>query len=295
MCQACEGAAQLRQACDGAAQLRPACDGGARLRHDGAAHHRLSRRSFGRGLLAAAIAPGCLGGSAEAIVDPRMRLMLPAGAPRTVALTLDACGGAADMRIIETLLDLSIPATIFLTELWLRGNAPAVALLRSRGDQFSLQNHGERHLPPVLGNRRVYGLPVAGTPEAIRHEVEAGADAVAATGAQRPHWYRGAAALYSEAALPEIESLGFRVAAYSLNADQGASLPAATVAARIAQVTSGDVIIGHINQPHRPSGAGIAEGISTLHQVGVRFVTLDAVPVSGLSCEGVRSSQFPLA
>ncbi len=161
MCQACEGVAQLRQACDGAAQLRPACDGGARLRHDGAAHHRLSRRSFGRGLLAAAIAPGCLGGSAEAIVDPRMRLMLPAGAPRTVALTLDACGGAADMRIIETLLDLSIPATIFLTELWLRGNAPAVALLRSRGDQFSLQNHGERHLPPVLGNRRVYGLPVA--------------------------------------------------------------------------------------------------------------------------------------
>ncbi len=250
---------------------------------------------FGRGLLGAAIAPGCLGGSAEAIVDPRMRLMLPPGAPRTVALTLDACGGAADMRIIETLLDLSIPATIFLTELWLRGNAPALALLQSRGDQFSLQNHGERHLPPVLGNRRVYGLPVAGTPGAIRREVEAGADAVAATGARRPHWYRGAAALYSEAALPQIESLSFRVAAYSLNADQGAAHPAAPLAARIAQATSGEVVIGHINQPHRPSGAGIAEGISKLHQAGVTFVTLDAVPVSGLSCKGVRSAQIPLA
>jgi len=283
MCQACEAAARLRH------------NDEARLRHDGEAPLRLSRRSFGRGLFAAAIAPGCLGGSAEAIVDPRMRLLLPPGAPRTVALTLDACGGATDMRILQTLLDRSIPATIFLTELWLRGNAPVVELLRSRGEQFSLQNHGERHLPPVLGSHRVYGLPVAGTPEAIRHEVEAGANAVAATGAQRPHWYRGAAALYSEAAIPEIEALGFRIGAYSLNADQGASLPAASVAARIGLATSGDVIIGHINQPHRSSGAGIAEGVTALHQAGMRFVTLDAVPVSGPACEIPHGRHAPLA
>ncbi len=245
----------------------------------------LSRRRFGQGVLAVAAAPSCAGFAADAVVDPRMRLVLPAGAPRTVALTLDACGGGADMRVIDALLAHEIAATIFLTALWLRGNPAALALLRSRSDLFSLQDHGERHLPPVLGQRRIYGLAVAGTLEAVRHEVEAGADAVVATGAPRPRWYRGATALYSEAALQAIEADGFRIGAYSLNADRGASLPAASVAARVTAATSGDVIIGHINQPHRSSGEGLAMGIMALHRAGVSFVRLGEQPVTPLTCQ----------
>ncbi len=45
----------------------------------------------------------------------RMRLVVPEGAPRTVALTLDACSGGVDMRIIDTLLEQSVPATIFVS------------------------------------------------------------------------------------------------------------------------------------------------------------------------------------
>ena len=54
---------------------------------------------------------------------------------------------------------------------------------------------------------------------------------------------------------------GFGIAGYSLNADAGASLPAHSVAHRIAGAISGDVIVAHINQPTRPSGAGVAAGI----------------------------------
>ncbi|HVZ10226.1 polysaccharide deacetylase family protein [Rhodopila sp.] len=213
-----------------------------------------------------------------------MRLAIPLGGPRTVALTLDACGGGSDMRVIRVLLDHAVPATIFVTALWLRGNAPVLASLMARPDLFSLQDHGERHLPPILGQRHIYGLPVAGTLEVIRHEVEAGAAAVVAHGAPRPTWYRGATALYSSDAMQAIEALGFRVAAYSLNADQGASLPAAAVMHRVQAAVSGDVIIGHVNQPHRPSGEGLAAGIAALREAGTRFVTLDAVPVSPLLC-----------
>src|SRR4051812_38582655 len=212
-----------------------ACKGNDRL--------TLSRRAFGRGLLAAAVPPACLVGAATEVVDPRMRLVVPAGAPRTVALTLDACGGGADMRVLQTLLNLQVPATLFVTALWLHANPSAVALVRGRSDLFSLQDHGERHVPPVLGTHRVYGLPVAGTLDAVRHEVEAGADAVMATGAPRPGWYRGATALYSEAALDAIGAIGFRIGAFSVNADEGASLPAAAVAARVAMAGSGDIVI----------------------------------------------------
>ncbi|MFO1025616.1 MAG: polysaccharide deacetylase family protein [Acetobacteraceae bacterium] len=244
----------------------------------------LSRRRFGQSLLAVTTFPACVAGGGETVVDPRMRLVVPPGPPRSVALTLDACGGGADMRVISLLLERSIPATIFVTALWLQANPSTLALLRARPDLFSLQNHGEHHVPPVLGQRRIYGLAVAGTLDAVRQEVDAGAAAVVAAGAPRPTWYRGATALYSEAALQAIEAAGFRIAAYSLNADRGASLPAASVAARVAAAVSGDIIIGHINQPHRQSGAGLAAGIAELHRAGAAFVTLDALPVTKLDC-----------
>jgi len=209
---------------------------------------------------------------------------VPQDAPRTVALTLDACSGAVDMRIVETLIGQSIPATIFATGLWLHGNAPTVALMRTRADLFTLQNHGELHLPPVLGTRRVYGLPVAGTLEAVRREVSRGADLVGEARGERPRWYRGAAGLYSPAAVEAIQAMGCLIAGYSLNADAGASLPAASVARRIAAARSGDVIVAHVNQPHRPSGQGVAEGVAELKHAGAVFVGLDALPSTALTC-----------
>jgi peptidoglycan/xylan/chitin deacetylase (PgdA/CDA1 family) len=248
----------------------------------------LSRRSFHQGLLAAAVLPGvapaCLSAPPQAVQEPAISLLVPPGAPRTVALTLDACMGAVDQRIIGALIGLGVPATIFATALWLHANPATVDLLRARRDLFAVQNHGERHLPPVLGTRRVYGLEVAGTTEAVQREVTRGADAVQAALGQRPTWYRGAAGLYSPATFPVILATDSRIAGYSLNADQGASLPAPAVARRIAASRSGDVIVAHVNQPHRASGAGVAAGIAALHAAGVVFVTLDALPTTQATC-----------
>lgn len=213
-----------------------------------------------------------------------MRLVLPPDAPTTMALTFDACDGGTDMRILHTLLDLGIPATIFATGLWLRNNPAIIPILRDRPEQFSVQDHGARHLPPVLGDRPIYGLAPAGTLDAIRHEVRGGAEAVTAAGFPDPTWYRGATALYSPAAIDLIEAMGYRIGGFSVNADQGASLPAPTVARHIAAARSGDVIIAHINQPHRPSGAGVARGIASLHDAGIRFVTLAGAQTTIIGC-----------
>jgi len=228
-----------------------------------------SRRCFHGYLLATAVV------SPDPTLEPSLRLVVSPDEPKTVALTLDACSGLVDWRILSALDRLSVPATIFATGLWLRGNAAAIAWLRERSHLFSLQNHGAQHLPAVLGTRRIYGLPVAGTMEAIRREVTVGGEAITQHTDAPATWYRSAAGRYSPSAIPLIESLGFRVAGYSCNGDAGASLPPATVARRIGAALGGDVIVAHVNQPNRPSGAGVAAGVTALHDAGAKFVKLD--------------------
>ncbi len=225
----------------------------------------LTRRAFGGGALA--VLPLRSG-----LIEPPLRL--PPSERLTVALTLDACPGAFDERLAQVLVKSSIPATIFITTVWMRRNPTGLAFLLAHRDLFSLQNNGDRHVPPVLGEHTLYGIRTAGTLDAIRAEVANGASAIVAASSETPKWYRGAAALYSPGAIAPIRQMGFGIAGYSLNADMGASLPAATVAARIAKARDGDVIIGHINQPLRPSGAGIAAGVVALKRQGVAFVFL---------------------
>lgn len=255
----------------------------------------LTRREFHKGLLTAGIAPACLPAPANDLLEPAIRLVLPDGAPRTVALTLDACDGATDQRILHTLLDLSVPATIFATGLWLRGNPEPAATMRAHPELFSVQNHGERHLPPVLGTRTVYGLPIAGTLDAVHREVDRGAALIEAAGFPRPTWYRGAAALYSPAALDAIQAMGFRIAGFSLSGDAGASLPAASVTRRMEGAATGDVIIAHINQPRRPSGAGVAAGVQALQAAGVRFVTLANAETMPSGCRRIGPKGMAMA
>jgi len=238
----------------------------------------LSRRMFCSGALTLPLAH--LGRHAAAppgLLEPVLRLQNLTPGRRTVAVTLDACPGKFDIRIASTLLAKNIPATIFVTQTWMRWNPDALALLKSRPDIFSLQNHGALHLPPVLGTTPIYGIAPAGTLPAIAREITDGAAAIADATGKHPGWYRGAAGIYSPAAIPQIQALGQRVAGYSLNSDEGASLPAAVVAARIAAARDGDVIEGHINQPHRSSGAGIAAGLVALHDAGTSFVQLAAL------------------
>lgn len=218
------------------------------------------------------------------LAEPHMRLSQPPDAVPSIAITLDACGGATDMRILDTLLNRGVPATIFATGLWLRGNPAAIEVLRAHPSQFDVQNHGDRHLPAVLGSARIFGLAPARTLDAIEREVKTGADAIVAAGFPAPTWYRGATARYSPDALDAIEGWGFRIAGFSINGDAGASLPARTVARRFAAAAPGDVIIAHINQPRRPSGEGVASGIAMLQSRTLGFSLLANARAEPVGC-----------
>lgn len=213
--------------------------------------------------------------TSDTLLEPRLTLQPSTDGGRRVALTLDACPGGFDGKILQALVDWHVPATIFMTGAWIRNNPDAVQHVMQHPALFAIGNHGAHHVPAILGSRSIFGLRVAGDLQSVRAEITNGEDAIRKATGSTPVWYRGATALYSPAVVPTIADLGFSIAGFSLNGDEGASLSASGVAARFKQARDGDVIIAHINQPHRPSGAGVIGGVRALLDQNVSFVRLD--------------------
>ena len=232
------------------------------------------------GVLTGVLAGPVAAASVPKLLEPVLHLAPSAAGVTRVALTFDACDGAVDRRILDELERDSIPATIFVTGKWLARNLAAYAELRAHPDLFEVEDHGARHLPAVDYPTRIYGLQAAGSPAAVLAEVNGGAQAIEALGGAVPHWFRGATAEYDASAMTEIQGAGLQIAGFSLNGDQGASVSTVEAKRRIGGAVDGDVILSHINQPHRPAGAGVVEGIAALRERGVIFVRLeDAVQV----------------
>lgn len=213
-------------------------------------------------------------GRAARLLEPRLHLDKHEGDVPRVALTLDACSGKVDRRILDVLVSERVPATIFVTARWLKHNAEAVALFKAHPDLFEIENHGREHIAAVDRATTIYGVRSAGSPEAVALEVGGGADAMQAAGLDRPRWFRGATAKYSASSVALIEAMGYRIAGYSLNGDGGSLLGAREAALRIAHAKDGDVIIAHVNQPGHAAGAGVAEGVLALKKRGFEFALL---------------------
>jgi len=214
------------------------------------------------------------GASAAPPHEPHQRLDTadPAHA-RDVALTLDACGGAYDGDVITTLVRLKVPATVFVTRRWLDANPVATRALLAHTDLFEIENHGRDHVPAVVGGT-VYGLRGPRDVAGIEREVAGGAQAVTGATSRPPHWYRGAGAAYDAQGEQCIASLGYRIAGFSLNADDGATLGAAAVAQRLRRAQAGDIILAHMNKPASGTAEGLAAALPELLARQLRFVTL---------------------
>lgn len=195
-----------------------------------------------------------------------------------VALTFDACMGKVDDRILNTLVDNQIPATIFVTARWLKRNAAAFAVLQAHPDLFEIEDHGANHVPAVDLPVSIYGIKAAGSPQAVADEVEGGAAAIVAAGAPKPAFFRGATAKYTKSSIRQIEAMGYKVAGYSVNGDGGSLLGRVATERNYARAKDGDVIISHINQPTHEAGEGVVAGILNLKKRGYHFVLLRDQP-----------------
>ncbi|NEJ71692.1 polysaccharide deacetylase family protein [Rhizobium phaseoli] len=216
------------------------------------------------------------------LVEPHLHIARSNAAGHArIALTFDACMGQADERILSTLVRERIPVTIFVTARWLKHNPAAVAVFLQNPDLFELENHGENHIPAVDTPTLIYGIASAGSPQAVRREVEGGAAAMVATGIPAPRWFRGSTAKYDLSAIGQIRAMGYRIAGYSVNGDGGSLLGAAITEKRIASAKDGDVVISHVNQPTHAAGEGVAKALVDLKAKGTEFVRLEDVEDMG--------------
>jgi peptidoglycan/xylan/chitin deacetylase (PgdA/CDA1 family) len=211
---------------------------------------------------------------AQPLLEPLLTIKPGAAHGPYVALTLDACQGRVDDRILSALVDNHIRATIFVTARWLKYNAKAVEVFKAHPELFEIENHGAMHVPAVDVPMKVFGLAAAGSPQAVQDEIEGGAAAITRIFGHKPKWFRGATGMYTASSAKQITDLNLKLAGYSLRGDGGSSFSAKKTAATIENAKDGDVIIAHINQPKKSAGLGVVEGILKLKAKGFIFLRL---------------------
>ena len=193
---------------------------------------------------------------------------------RAVALTFDACGGphgdGYDARLVEALRRHQVPATFFLNARWVRANRSVAAELAS-DPLFEVGSHGVRHVPLSVTGRAAYGIRGTADPGQVWDEVTGGVEAVEALTGRAPRWFRSGTAHYDDVALRVVRDLGVQVAGFDVNGDAGATFSAGQVAAQLATVRPGSVVISHVNHPGGGTAPGYERGLPRLLDRGLVF------------------------
>ncbi|WP_426303345.1 polysaccharide deacetylase family protein [Arthrobacter sp. R-11] len=199
---------------------------------------------------------------------------------RKAVLTFDACGGpggaACDERLLDTLRGLRVPATLFLNGRWVAANPERAAALAA-DPLFELANHGAVHRPLSVDGREAYGIPGTANVGEVYDELT-GAKAVLEKLSGKPcGFFRSGTAHYDDVAAAIARLLGQVPVNFSVNGDGGATFSAGQVAAELAGVRGGDIVISHFNHPGSGTAAGYAAALPRLLDRGVVFARLGEV------------------
>lgn len=190
-----------------------------------------------------------------------------------IALTFDACGGAVNTALLDTLVSQRIPATLFLNSHWIDAN-PKVTDSLIANPLFEIGNHGTRHVPLSVTGRSAYNIPGTRSPQEVIDEVWTNHQRLTALMGKPPRWFRTGTAHYDDVAAAIVKDLGETPMAFSINGDYGATAAPAAIRARVAAAKPGDITIGHMNHPESGSAQGFTQGIADLRGRGFTFVTL---------------------
>lgn len=201
---------------------------------------------------------------------------------RIIALTFDACGSprgkGADAALIGFLERERIPATLFVSGLWIEANQELFKRL-SVNPLFEIANHGYRHRPASVTGQHAYGIQGTRDIGEVVDEIEQNARLIENITGKRPAFYRSGTAYYDEVAVELAAALGQQVAGYSLLGDAGATFSAQQVRDALLAAKPGDIAIFHMNHPESGTAAGVIAAVPELRKRGFRFVRLSDVTV----------------
>ncbi|MUL81805.1 MULTISPECIES: polysaccharide deacetylase family protein [unclassified Mycolicibacterium] len=191
---------------------------------------------------------------------------------RQIALTLDACDGACDEALLNTLQNNGVPAVLFFSSRWIDRNPDRAAQLAAN-PLFQIGNHGTRHVPLSVTGRSAYGIAGTRSADEVVDEVWRNHQRLTALTGRPPTWFRPGTAYYDDVAVDIVHQLGEQPLGFTVNGDTGAKASAARVRSNLTSATPGSIVIVHMNHPNSGTHAGIADAVPQMLAAGWQFVT----------------------
>lgn len=194
-----------------------------------------------------------------------------------MSLTFDACGSAngtlVDVALLDTLRREGVPATLFLSERWVRGNPHLTRVLAS-DPLFQIGNHGTRHVPLSVTGRTADGVAGTASSHEVVEEILRNQQTLADLAGVQPQWFRSGTGHYDDVAIEIATELGFAVAGCTVNADSAPTSTPRQIADALVDAPDGAIVLLHMDRPFGGTGAGLRSAIPRLRERGVRFTHL---------------------
>lgn len=196
-----------------------------------------------------------------------------------IAFTFDACGGlhrnGYNAKLIEYLRKERIPATFFITGLWIDANFKTFMEL-SKDTLFEIENHGFNHRPCSIDGESKYG--VQGTKDASQafDELEANERKIEALTHRRPIFYRSATAFMDESGVKMAHQLRIQPISFQVLSGDAVPFTAPSVIEDcvLKNVKPGVIVIMHINHPEWYTYEAMERIVPKLRKEGYEFVHL---------------------
>jgi len=198
---------------------------------------------------------------------------------KIAVITLDACGGKKgsgyDRELIDFLRENKIPASLFMTGLWIDAN-PALVKELAADPLFDIENHGMSHKPASVNGARIYGRRGTKNPGELVDEIELNAIKIEKITGRRPLFYRSGTAYFDDVAVKIVYDLNQTPVNFSIVSGDAAGFKPEKIEKRIMSgIKNGSVIIGHMNRPGKNLYPAMKKSLLKLKEQGYRFVKLE--------------------
>ena len=197
---------------------------------------------------------------------------------KTIALTFDLCGGKRteiDEKLIKFLIQNEIPATFFMSSGWIEARSGDVLVQEmTNAEFFEIANHGTRHVPLSVTGRYAYKTKGTASVEDVFDEVELNARKIKLLTGKTPLFFRSGTAHYDDVAVRIVNAMGYKIAGFSINGDEGATASAIKVKSNILAAKGGEIVLCHANRPGSGAANGVTAAVNELKLRGFIFITL---------------------
>lgn len=199
---------------------------------------------------------------------------------KIIALTFDACGtkygNEYNAALIQYLREEHLPATLFITGLWIDANRDTFAAL-AHDSLFEIENHGLHHRPCAVCGETEYGIKgTLNVGEAV-DEIELNNRKIMKITGRRPLFFRSATAFCDEECVKVAGQLGITIISYDiLSGDAVAGTSTSEIANNIlSNARDGAIVIMHMNHPKSHILDALRIAIPQLRKRGFQFVRLE--------------------